>query len=969
MARAPTQYRPQISAEAGFPRIGVVRPRMSPTPDLMGFLGRGITEAAVSQAARDEDEAVRRARYEASQVPLTAESILLSGDDKFKNLKLQGTLSLGEQKAFDRASTAYHNTLQQRVSQMNQKAYSTAIDGLSRAADGDVEAYMKGVDEFRRKIGGVDLSTPDGAFFASAVTAGQNNVAVARANDERRQAEITARENIDYAFNFGSPEDQKKALEAATALNIDVRSQVRTGKTNNALAKLREKMAGLNRDDLRAQQKAVNDSWPAFAEAYGLPKSAQTAALRVLNTAVETINNVDRDASREESNKQNELLLDTEANAAKVFSKILQVKDPTGDIRKLGEMIQGLTDKQEKITGDTQAAIEGKSEREKAVIFRHARTRQAVLGRMIDRAYRLIKMEQGELSDLLKIFADDEINIAAGDIASEGSAKLIRENLLKLKELNDAQKTLPKDAQLDPEEIARVSRRWSALQRQAIQARKDGNYARQRFTSSNTQYSSSPKDQKASELYLNAFRAIETDVLIDHLNPGFGDPAVVGYNPNTGMSLSARTTGSQLAQEFMMGARNELGSVDREYHPEINALITMQGKAVPAPMAALIDSLEGNAIPVDPDGRAKFENVVQFMSSLKAQGFEADTFKKLGMSTLMIDRADQYMRHMRYTQFSDQQLTRDERSAAALSMMTERESQAFGKGVAPDLKEIFDATTSTNTPAMVARDKANEIIREVTGSSDVPADLVGIVAQKLMDTAGRTGDLERAIHFTTIDLTGVIGESELGRSMTADPTSDARSVSLYPPESLARKYRNHNDKDDFGQNLADYANQGIRSFVEQHYPEYSDKLGKSVFLRFDLARNQYFLFEGASGLGSDDITVGAYRPQYLSDKNGGLIEIPVDSITKEANIRFQMRRKELQAGEFKDLKDRMDRLRGDNRELMEVFMSNAELAHKSGHFEQRNKMLRDARALARRAGLPVPNPSFPVPEDKEVEGE
>ena len=82
-----------------------------------------------------------------------------------------------------------------------------------------------------------------------------------------------------------------------------------------------------------------------------------------------------------------------------------------------------------------------------------------------------------------------------------------------------------------------------------------------------------------------------------------------------------------------------------------------------------------------------------------------------------------------------------------------------------------------------------------------------------------------------------------------------------------------------------------------------------------------------------------------------------------------MRRKEVQAGEFRDLKDRMDRLRGDNRELMETHMKNAEMAHKSGRIKWRDMSLRKARAIASRAGLPVPNPSFPVPEDKEVEGE
>ena len=103
MARNPTQYRPQVSADFAFPRIGVVRPRSSPTPQILSNLGQGISSAAAQQAAQDQDDAVRKARYDASQIPLTAQSILLTGNEKFKDLKLQGTLSVPEQKEFDRA--------------------------------------------------------------------------------------------------------------------------------------------------------------------------------------------------------------------------------------------------------------------------------------------------------------------------------------------------------------------------------------------------------------------------------------------------------------------------------------------------------------------------------------------------------------------------------------------------------------------------------------------------------------------------------------------------------------------------------------------------------------------------------------------------------------------------------------------------------------------------------------------------
>ena len=959
MARAP-QYTPQLSAEFASPRIGVVRPRTPRTAELLSNLGDTLTRNALEQSARDENNAIRKARYDASQVPLTAESIILSGDERFKDLKLQGTLPMPKQEEFDAASTAYYNIMNQRISQMNRGAYQNTIGLLSAAADGDVERYAKGVDEYRKALGGIDLSTPDGAYFVSEVTRGQNNVAVARANDERKATELEARSNLEFAFNFGSPEQQAKALASAKALNLDVRAAERRGKTNIALTNLRKNLASAGKDSLLAQQKAINDSWPAFANAHDLPKEAQTAALRVVQNTIEMSNNLDRDRARATTSKYNERIYRTRLAAKKTFEKVKNLKNPREDIVTLGETISDLQTQRDQAAKELdKKLLTDLTERDRGALTSAAINSQTTFTQLINEAHKLLKFEQGELKSLLDVYWDEETDLRARKRTDAAALGEVNEKLIELAQLSKAQKGLPPELRIDPTAITRVSTRWDSLRSQILELRKSTDYARDRLTSPNTQYSNSAKDQAAAATYADAFTEIENEVLIDHINPGFGDPAAMGQDLRNPASSLATISGSRIAQEFMAGVRESFPSPiksDRNYDPRINAAFTQQAKAIPAPMAALIDGLEGNKIPLDADGRDNFENVVQFMASMKADGIGDDTFKKLGISTQMIDRSNQYIRHMRVTRFSDEQLSREERSDRAIAMMTERESEPFAKGLQPDLKEIFNANTPANTPQIVARKEAKDIIQELAGKADVPPEIEGIVAQKLLDTAARTGDLSRAIDYTKIDLTGIIGESELGRSMTASPTSDGRTITLYPPESLARKYRNHNQVDDYGRNLADYANHSIRSYVKNYYPEYADKLGKSVFLQFDLGRNQYFLFEGASGLGSGDITIGAYQPQYLSHDDGSQITIPVEAITQQANGDFQQRLNEAQSGEIENVKENMEVMQGRTRELVEYHLKSAKAFAKLGQTTQRNKAYELARQIAKRGGVPFEDP-------------
>ena len=108
------------------------------------------------------------------------------------------------------------------------------------------------------------------------------------------------------------------------------------------------------------------------------------------------------------------------------------------------------------------------------------------------------------------------------------------------------------------------------------------------------------------------------------------------------------------------------------------------------------------------------------------------------------------------------------------------------------------------------------------------------------------------------------------------------------------------------------------------------------------------MFEGASGLSSGDLTVGAYQPRFLMSEDGSIITAPVAELAQEAGLDWQKAMKEMLNGLEQESRQTMDSLKGSAREAYNVLIKNAQTAVTNKDRERWTDM---ARRLAKRSGI------------------